>query len=84
MKSSKSIKSAKADSQENAKLDEMEELLEESIALGIDKVKEPKENIELDVEEEEDTVEVTEDEEEVETEEEGLLYVLAKMLGGWW
>ena len=60
---------------------EVEELLEESIELGIDEVEEPKESIKFD--EEEDLVEVTEDE-EVENEEEGLLYVLAKMLGGWW
>ena len=63
----------------------MEELLEESIALGIDEVEEPKESAKLDIDvEEEDPEEVTEDEDEVETEEEGLLYVLAKMLGGWW
>ena len=83
-KSSKSVKSANTEPQENAKLDEDEvEEVEESIALGIDEVEEPKESAKLDVDEEEDPEEVTEDE-EVETEEEGLLYVLAKMLGGWW
>ena len=41
-----------------------------------------KESVKLD-DEEEDPVEVTKDE-EVEAEEEGLLDVLAKMLGGWW
>jgi len=81
LKSSKSVKSAKAElPQESAERDEVEELEESVKHVEVD---EPKESVKLDVEEEEETVEVTEDE-EVEAEEEGLLYVLAKMLGGWW
>ena len=79
-KSSKSVKSAKAEPQVNA--EEVEELLEESIALGIDDDEGPEESIKFD--EEEDPEEVTKDEDEVEANEESLFDVLAKMLGGWW